>query len=93
MISKTVDLNIFVLSVLLVGMIIKFVSLLPERYYFTFSAIVDSKNPSQFLARPELPSPDSYCRSLNNGDTGDVVASSHAVEHACEIIRYFPDSP
>jgi hypothetical protein len=87
MIPRTVDVFAFALAVLLTGVGIKLMSLLPERYYFSFSQIVDAKNQSQFLARPELPSPASFCRSLHDEEVAASTEVPQAVIDACGKIE------
>jgi hypothetical protein len=86
MIPRTIDVFAFALAVLLTGVCIKLMSYLPQRYYFTFSQIVDAKNQSQFLARPELPSPSSFCRSLHDEETAKQIKVPETVSEACNKI-------
>jgi hypothetical protein len=84
MIPRTIDVYAFALAVLLTGIGVKLMSLLPERYYFTFSQVVDAKNQSQFLTRPELPSPSSFCRSLKDEETAQKIDAPQTITDACE---------
>lgn len=68
LVDRQVDLTIFLISALAVSIFVKALTLLPERYYFTFSDVVSPENESQFLAQPELPSPTAFCRILRSRD-------------------------
>jgi hypothetical protein len=57
--------NIFPVAIAIVLTLVfsKMLTLLPERFYFTFSEIIESGSDIHLLAKPELPSPYAYCRA------------------------------
>ena len=63
--DRNIDAVIFLISLLVIFALVKALTLLPSRYYFTFSQIVGPQNQTQFLASPELPSPAAFCRALH----------------------------
>ncbi|MEO4042923.1 hypothetical protein AAFN47_15075 [Hoeflea sp. CAU 1731] len=63
--DRNIDTVIFLIALLVIFALVKALTLLPSRYYFTFSQIVGPQNQTQFLASPELPSPAAFCRALH----------------------------
>ncbi len=94
------DLNLVVLifSMLIISILVKGLSFLPDRYYFTFSTIVDAKNNTQFLAGPALPSPEAYCRIISVEsvtEDGELrkpdIENAEQVMNACEALQQTSD--
>lgn len=58
---KAIDTRIFLTGILLIFAFTKVLTLLPDRFYFSFSSIVSSESQTQFLVRPNLPTPEVFC--------------------------------
>ncbi|MGI9355524.1 MAG: hypothetical protein ACR2PF_10250 [Rhizobiaceae bacterium] len=97
--SRDLNILVFLVSGLLVAVLVKGLTYLPQRYYFTFSQVVDAKNTTQFIAGPELPSPEAYCRIVSaslitpSGETRapdfengpQVVSACNAVQRNSDV--------
>jgi hypothetical protein len=93
MAERNINLLVFVVSLTLTFALIKALSYLPSRYYFTFSQVIDSKNQTQFIAGPELPSPEAYCRALLSNELKITVpagSSETDVRESCNRMGLLP---